>query len=223
MAGGTTRRSSRRARSSQSDSPTREGSSSSVGGQSALKLPPRASVVAVGDDQEGDSLCKTVQEQLKQNGEEAHGVRIGAEVPYIPEVTRPAAANRVSFREALTANGAPRHSDTVISHVRPADVDVKLRAADIPEYVEGGDVIMSPEACLRRLDFHKFDLVGRLYGNTLSFHVIERVLLKRWGHINDFKIFDLTQLPLCLHFGSMSERNDIRLGGPRQTPPSHGS
>ncbi|KAG0478191.1 hypothetical protein HPP92_012910 [Vanilla planifolia] len=81
---------------------------------------------------------------------------------------------------------------------------------------EDGEVLVSSEACQRRIDFHKYDLVGRIFGNTLPFPMIARVLLKRWGHHKNFRVFDLSSTCFCLHFESKEARNDVWLGEPWQ-------
>ncbi|KAG0491483.1 hypothetical protein HPP92_004881 [Vanilla planifolia] len=70
-------------------------------------------------------------------------------------------ATRISFREALIANNNNiTPSSHATSYVRPANIDVKDRAVGIFDHVEGGNLFMSSEACHRRIEFHKFDLVG---------------------------------------------------------------
>ncbi|KAG0493598.1 hypothetical protein HPP92_004592 [Vanilla planifolia] len=107
-------------------------------------------------------------------------------------------------------------NEIVTSYVKPAAVDVKARAASMADPVDNDAVIMSNEACLKRIEFHRFDLVGRVYDNSLPFFVITRVLQRRWGHLKNFRVLDISFGCFCLHFGLMADRNAVWLGGPWQ-------
>ncbi|KAG0470660.1 hypothetical protein HPP92_017360 [Vanilla planifolia] len=122
---------------------------------------------------------------------------------------------KVSFKDALTANNNASMGG-VMSLVRPALIDIKDRAASTPSYLVDDAIIMSAEASMRRRDFHQHDLVGRVFGNSLPFHVIVRLLMRRWGHLKNFRILDLSAGCFCLHFESTEDRNSIWLNGPWQ-------
>ncbi|KAG0493568.1 hypothetical protein HPP92_004562 [Vanilla planifolia] len=119
--------------------------------------------------------------------------------------------NKVSFKEVLTSK-IVMGNKTMTSYVKLAAVDVKARVASMADPVDNDEVIMSNEACLKQIEFHRFDLVGRVYGNSLPFFVIARVLQRRWGHLKNFRVLDISFGCFCLHFGSMEDRNAVWLG-----------
>ncbi|KAG0490136.1 hypothetical protein HPP92_006999 [Vanilla planifolia] len=119
--------------------------------------------------------------------------------------------SKVSFKETLTAGNNLNSEST--SMERPPFIDVKELAAGLPDCVEQDVIIMSNVACSRRKEFHQFNLVGRVYSNTLTFFVIARLLQCRWGHFKNFRILDLSSGCFCLHIESIEDRNAIWLGG----------